>query len=107
VHYKDADHYKKAMKASGKFRKVNDYEVFVWNICMECQHFKADKKFHTQGDCLLMEKEGGYGGVLATAVCNRFMSTKGTDINGKVVEPTLLPSWVKTRKTKSGEVYLA
>jgi hypothetical protein len=53
-----------------------------------------------------MWKEGAYGGVMAQAVCNRFMSTQGTDINGKVVEPSLLPAWVKTRKNKSGERFL-
>jgi hypothetical protein len=107
MQYKDADHYKAAMKASGKFRKVNDYEVFAFNICLECRHFKADKKFHTQGDCLLMEKEGAYGKVVATAVCTRYLNRRGYDLHGKVVNPALLPAWIKTRKDKTtGELFI-
>jgi hypothetical protein len=106
MQYKDADQYKKAMKESGKFRKANDYEVFAWNICLECQRFKADKKFPTQGVCLLMEKEGAYGGVIATAVCNQYLNKRGYDINGKVVNPALLPACIKTRKTKAGEIFI-
>jgi hypothetical protein len=105
--YSSPEDYQNHLRKSGRQRKANDYEVFNWCLCLECKHFKVDKHFHTQGDCLLMWKEGAYGGVMAQAVCNRFMSTEGMDINGKVVEPSLLPAWVKTRKTKTGETYAA
>jgi hypothetical protein len=90
MQYKDANHYKAAMKGSGKFRKVNDYEVFDWAICLECNYFKIDYNFPIQGNCELMEQQGIYPGVVACAVCNRFMSKIGTDINVKVVNPSLL-----------------
>jgi hypothetical protein len=106
MQYKDADHYKAAIKASGKFRKANDYEVFNWALCLECEYFKIDPALPISGDCGLMEQQGSYPGVMALAVCNCFMSHKGTDINGKVVNPALLPAWVKTRKNKAGETYI-
>jgi hypothetical protein len=107
MQYKDADHYRNAIKASGKFRKANDYEVFDWALCLECKHFKIDPAHPFHGDCELMEREGAYPGVMAAAVCNRFLSTKGTDINQRVVEPSLLPAWVKTRKDKTtGELFI-
>jgi hypothetical protein len=105
VQYKNADHYKEAMKKSGKFRKENDYEVFSWNICMECHYFKKLGKFN-DGECRLMEKEGAYNGVMATAVCNRYLNKRGFDINGKVIIPGLLPKWIKTRKNKNGEIFI-
>jgi hypothetical protein len=104
--YSSHEDYQKHIRERGKQNKANNYEVFDFGLCLECKHFKADKQYHTHGDCLLMWKEGAYGGVMVNAVCNRFMSTKGTDINGKVVEPSLLPAWVKTRKGKQGEIYI-
>jgi hypothetical protein len=96
--------YKSAMKARQSFRKANDYEVFNWNLCLVCLHFKADAGHPWQGDCCLMGKEGCYPGVMAQAVCNRFLSRAGTDINGKVIIPSLLPAYILTRK-EGGEMF--
>jgi hypothetical protein len=53
-----------------------------------------------------MEQEGVYPGVMAKAVCNRFVNSFGIGLNGRVVEPSLLPANIKTRKTKAEEVYV-
>jgi hypothetical protein len=53
-----------------------------------------------------MEQQGAYSGVMASAVCNCFMTPIGTDMNGKVINPSLLPAGIKTRKNKTGEVFL-
>jgi hypothetical protein len=53
-----------------------------------------------------MRQERAYSGVMTQAVCNRFLSSNGTNINGRVVKPALLPAWVKTRKTGTGEIYV-
>jgi hypothetical protein len=106
MQYKDADHYKAAMKASGKFRKVNDYEVFNWALCLECVHFKMDLSIPIHGDCSLMEKEGAYNGVMAQAVCNRFLSRKGSDINGKQLDLAALSTAFKIERLKNGEIYI-
>jgi hypothetical protein len=94
--------YKKAIQARSKWSKANDYEVFNWSLCLGCKYFKIDPVYPIHGDCELMKQEGVYPGVMAEAVCNRFLSTQGTDINGRVVDPSLLPAWMKTRKTKEG-----
>jgi hypothetical protein len=76
------------MKRSRKFRKANDYETFDFALCVECRHFKSSTSIPCMGDCGLMEQEGAYSGVMPQAVCNRFLSKQGTDINGKAVEPS-------------------
>ena len=106
--YSSHEDYKAKMKNSGTFRKENDYEVFSWNICLECKYFKADPQYRFHGECILMEQEEAYNGVMATAVCNRYVNTRGFDLNHKVVEPSLLPAWIRTRKDKkTGETYLS
>jgi hypothetical protein len=98
--YADYREYEKALKARSKWSESNDYEVFHWSLCLDCKYFKIDPSCSFHGDCELMRQEGAYPGVMTEAVCNRFMSKKGTDINGKVIDPGLLPSWVKTRKDR-------
>jgi hypothetical protein len=88
------------------WRKINGYEVFNWPFCLECKHFTIDTSHPFCGDCELMKQEGEYPGVMTQAVCNRFLSTKGTDINGRVIDPSMLPAWVKTRKTKTSPVFV-
>jgi hypothetical protein len=102
----DYREYEKALKARRWWSRANDYEVFNFALCLECRHFRIDPSFPTQGNCELIKQEGAYPGVMAQAVCSRFLSRNGTDINGRVVEPALFPAWVKTRKTKAGEVYI-
>ena len=110
MEYGGQDDYKKKIKTSGEWRKANNYEVFGWNICMECRYFSAsiDAGYVCGGGCSLMEKEGAYNGVMYDAVCDRYVNRRGFDINGKVVDPAALPAWVRTRKDKkTGEVYLS
>jgi hypothetical protein len=85
----DYREYEKAHKGRRKWNKANDYEVFNWALCLKCKHFKIDLEYSFHGDCELMRREGAYPGVMAYAVCDRFLSRKGTDINGRVVESSL------------------
>jgi hypothetical protein len=105
--YADCREYEKAIKTRSKWSKDNDYEVFDWALCRYCTYFKIDPAHPFHGNCELMRQEGAYPGVMAEAVCTRFVSKEGTDINGKVVDPGLLPAWVKTRKDKkTGETHV-
>jgi hypothetical protein len=106
--YADYRDHEKALKARSKWSKDNDYEVFAWNICLECKYFKINPAHPVHGDCELMRQEGAYPGVMVTAVCNRYINKRGYDLNGKVVDPGLLPAWIKTRKDKeTGELFIA
>jgi hypothetical protein len=90
--YANNREYEKAMKRRAEFNKANGYETFDSGLCMKCKHFKINTFIPCMGDCGLMEQEGAYSGVMAQAVCNRFLSRQGRDINGKAVEPSLLPA---------------
>ncbi|MDR0404050.1 MAG: hypothetical protein LBH35_10750 [Treponema sp.] len=75
--------YEPSLKARSAWSKANDYEVFNWALCLECKYFKINPAHPCYGDCELMRQKGAYPGVMAEAVCNRFVSTQGTDINSK------------------------
>ena len=106
MRYKDNKDYKQKIKARGKWSKANDYDVFNYAFCLECVHFKMDVSMPICGDCLLMEKEGAFNGVMAQAVCNRFLSHKGRDINGKQLDPATLSLSFKIERYKNGEIYI-
>ena len=106
MNYTSQKDYKQKIKARTKWSKVNDYEVYNFASCMICRHFKLDAAHPFHGDCGLMEKEQAYNGVMVDAVCNRFLSTKGTDINGKQVDPDALSFMFKVEKLGDGSVYL-
>jgi hypothetical protein len=107
--YKNQEDYAEKMENSGEWRKANNYEVFGWNICMECRYFKADIDAGSacHGECSLMALDGAYNGVVYDAVCNRYINKRGYDINGKVVDPALLSKWIPTRTDKqTGETFI-
>ncbi|MCL2792456.1 MAG: hypothetical protein FWD87_05125 [Spirochaetaceae bacterium] len=88
-----------------KWSKDNDYEVTEYCFCVSCRHFKIDINYPFHGDCSLMAKEGGYSGVVVEAICNRYLSSTGMDINGKQVNPAILAKDFKVVKLGNG-VYL-
>ena len=130
MQYTSHKDYENKIKNSGTFRKANDYEVFAWNICMECHYFQADKDAGSacHGECSLMTSHGAYNGVIATAVCNQYINRiHGYKLDGEVVMPELhteslrranstLPGTMgdmqlfkklhKTRTDKKGRVYI-
>ena len=101
MNYTDNKDYKAKIKNSSEWRKANDYEVFAWNICMECVFYKPEPAMPIHGECQLMADNGCYDGVLYTAVCNKYVNKRGYDLNGKIVMPELLP---KGFPTKNGQV---
>jgi hypothetical protein len=106
--YSSQEDYKTKMENSGTFRKANNYEVFGFNICMECKFFKADPGLPIHGECHLMEESNCYNGVVYDAVCNRYQNKRGFDLNGRVVDPVALPKWIPTRIDKqTGESFIA
>jgi hypothetical protein len=105
MRYTSAKDYDEKIKASGKWHKSNDYDVFNFALCLECAYFKP-APVATHGACALMEKEGAYNGVVAQAVCERFISCKGTNINGKQLDPDLLSAIFKIEKMKDGSVFI-
>jgi hypothetical protein len=93
---KEAD---KAHKERDVFSKENNYEVYNWNTCYKCMNFQVDLH-HPEygGNCKLMAVTGAYPGVMAEAVCDKFLSCKGLDINNKPVDPAQWPAWVRTKE---------
>jgi hypothetical protein len=73
MNYSSQKDYKAKMEKSGTFRKVNNYEVFGFNICMECQFYKAYKEIPTLGECQLMASNGCFNGVVYIAVCDKYI----------------------------------
>ncbi|MCL2706396.1 MAG: hypothetical protein FWE72_09350 [Spirochaetaceae bacterium] len=73
-----------------KWSRDNSYEVTEYCFCVSCRHYKIDINYPFHGDCSLIEKEGGYPGVVSEAICNRYLSPTGKDINGKQVDPAIL-----------------
>jgi hypothetical protein len=88
-----------AHKQREAFSKENDYEVYNWNICFNCMNFMVDLHCPQYGGaCKCMEQAGAYPGVLADAVCNKFLSCKGLDINNEPVAPEQWPEWVHLKE---------
>jgi len=96
--YSDYQNQKEADAAHKKrqaFSKENDYEVYNWNTCYSCMNFQVD--LHNPeygGKCKLMAEFGAYPGVMAEAVCNKFLSCKGLDLNNKPIDQSEYPEWV-------------
>ena len=88
-----------AHKKREAFSKENDYEVYNWNTCYRCMNFMVDLH-HPEygGKCKLMAEAGAYPGVLAEAVCDKFLSSKGLDINNEPVVPEEWPEWVRIKE---------
>ena len=92
MQYSSQEDYKSKIENSGKWRKVNNYEVFAFNFCLECHYFQADKDAESacHGDCSLMAAQGAYNGVEATAVCDQYINRiHGYKLDGEVVMPEL------------------
>ena len=104
MNIRNAKEYDNTMKESGKFRKNNGYTVHSWNICLECKYYQATSlEFAGHGECMLMEQEGAYNGVMATAVCNQYIDKiRGYKLDGEIVEPELHTEAL--RKANSGLV---
>jgi len=92
------------MKRSGTWRKTNGYEVFNHAMCLHCAFFKMDTDLPIHGECSLMNREGAYEGVMADAVCNRFISRQGTDISGMRPDPGLPAAFFEIEKLNGGEI---
>jgi hypothetical protein len=97
--YTSQEEYKAAFKKRDAFGKENDYEVYDWNICFYCMNFMVDLHHpHYGGYCKCMEQAGAFSHVLANAVCNKFLSCKGQDLNNKPVVPAQWPKWVHIKE---------
>ena len=100
MNYSSQEDYKAKMDNRDKWSKANNYEVFGWNICMECQFFKANPDIPIHGECHLMADNDCYNGVVYDAVCNRYVNKRGYDLAGRVVNPAALPGWIPTKTDK-------
>jgi ABC-type cobalamin/Fe3+-siderophores transport system ATPase subunit len=90
-------------------RKIK-YEVFNFALCVSCAYFSFENTKETVewtgkngcGKCRLIKSMGAYDGVMAIAVCDKFLSHKGTDIKGKSATVRQLPDFVKLIKGEEG-----
>ena len=99
----------------GLFSDKYDYETFDFALCAVCAYFS----FHNSkdnvewagkngcGSCRLMRSQGIYNGVMTTAVCNKFLSWQGKDINQKQVNKKRLPNFVKLVQNEKGKTFVS
>jgi hypothetical protein len=74
-----------------KFVKANHYEFERWAICGECIFFRLGHFNPSDGECLLMCRSccGVNSSVSIQGICDRYISSIGTDRNGKEVFPSI------------------
>ena len=97
-------------KRRSVFSRKNGYKDFNFALCVGCAYFSFDNSKEAVewagkygcGKCRLAKAMGASGVVMATAVCDKFLSHKGTDINGKSVTQKHLPDFVKLTKNEKG-----
>jgi len=97
-------------KRRSVFSRKNGYKDFNFALCVGCAYFSFDHSKeavewagkYSCGNCRLAKAMGAYEGVMATAVCDKFLSHFGTDIDGKSATPKQLPDFVKLTKNKRG-----
>ncbi|MDR3020929.1 MAG: hypothetical protein LBU66_08530 [Treponema sp.] len=104
--YATAREHKERLKRNNAWEKTNNYERFNFCLCLHCAYFSINHDLPIAGDCSLKDKEGVYEGVLSDSVCDRFISCKGTDINGKKLDPALLSMAFQIERMKDGSVYI-
>ena len=100
----------KAFDKRDKFADKYNYEFFNFCLCIKCAYYtisntKTNTKWQGQnscGNCKLLEAQGAFHGVMSTAVCNKFLSHFGSDINGKRARN--LPDFVKLVKNEKGNI---
>jgi len=103
-------------KSEAKFERRDvfsdkyNYEAFDFALCVRCAYFSFEHSKEAVewagkygcGKCRLAKAMGAYEGVKATAVCDKYLSHIGTDINGKRATPKQLPEFVKLIKNEKG-----
>ncbi len=105
--YATAKEYKARLQRNSAWEKQNNYERFDFCLCLHCTCFSINHELLICGECSLKDKEGVYKGVQSDSVCDRFISRKGKDINGKQIDPALLATVFKIEKLgNSGEIYI-
>jgi hypothetical protein len=105
-----------ATKARKEWDKENGYYTAFINdgVCVSCIHFSINHDHPSTGVCTKMKrafqdqefaKKGVTKDVVSThGFCENFTDIYGIGVDGKIIMPQLLPAWIKTRKTKSGEI---
>jgi len=91
-----------------------DYEVFYYAMCVNCAYFSFENTKeniewggkYSCGKCRLAKAMGAYEGVLSTAVCNKYLSHQGTNINQKTVTLKQLPDFVNMVKDEKGKYHV-
>ena len=94
------------------FSSKYGYETFNFALCAVCAYFKYENTKETIdwagkngcGKCRLIKEMGAYDGVMTTAVCNKFLSQMGKNINGKTASIKELPDFVKLVKDENGKI---
>jgi hypothetical protein len=93
------------------FSRSNGYKDFNFALCVGCAYFSFDHSKEAVewawkygcGKCRLAKSMDAYEGVMATAVCDKFLSRSGKDIKGKSASPKQLPDFVKLAKNEKGQ----
>jgi hypothetical protein len=106
-----------AAKARKEWDKNNGYYMAYERVglCIHCIHFSINHDHVTLGTCAKLKqafqdqeftKKGvSSHTVSVTGICENYTNNYGMGLDGKIILPQLLPPWVKTRKTNTGEIY--
>ncbi|GHT79309.1 hypothetical protein FACS1894130_07660 [Spirochaetia bacterium] len=107
-----------ACEARKEWSKKSGYYVADFNsgLCMRCVHFSINHDHIEMGTCAKIKQAlenqefakmgvSDYG-VSTIGVCENYMDSFGIGLDDKVLNPDMLPTWIKTRKDKSGTVFV-
>jgi hypothetical protein len=104
-------------KKRKQWTEKNGYYIADFNsgLCMRCVHFSINHDHIETGTCAVLAQEFqefkrigvSDNSVSTIGVCENYMSSCGTGLDGKVIAPHLLHPWIKTRKDKkTGELFV-
>jgi hypothetical protein len=104
-------------KKREQWTEKNGYYIADFNsgLCMRCVHFSINHDHIEMGTCAVLVQEfqefkkiGVSDDRVSTiGICENYMSSCGIGLDGKIISPQLLPSWIKTRKDKkTGELFV-
>jgi len=88
------------------FNEKFDYEVYEvadYSFCAKCVYFSFENTKETIefygkngcGNCRLMKSLGACGAVLSVAICDKYLSHTGKNINNKTASKSELPDFAE------------
>jgi hypothetical protein len=97
--------------AFNKKYNYNNHEIAKCPFCAKCVYFSFENTKETiefygkngAGNCRLMKSLGAGESILAAAICDKYLSHTGRNINNKIARKSELPDFVKLVKDGNGK----